>query len=412
MIDQFLWNIASEKQRIYLKAVDDADGNVRGATRALGISSENSIRRSMKSLREKAAIQGYSPEHGMIHTAPDPFIVKGVSTYHKETPTHPAQWVKTSLDQERFARAIKEAVAVFFQDQPTLTVPKQTLQEFDTDIIPWIQVGDAHLGMLAHEAETGANFDIKICMREICAAIILLVGQMGTYDRVVLNDVGDFTHYENMAGVTEASGHALDLDGRFPKMIKAYSQIMRFMIDLLLTKANHVDVIVNQGNHSRTNDIWMVELLRVAYAGTDRVNVLNNDNIFIGYRMGKTFVLTHHSDKCKPARLADVVTVDFKKDYGETDFHYVDIGHIHHGMTMKEHPTVTVESWNQLANKDKWAHDGGYRSRQSISIVYRSRTYGEVGRTRLPIERVRDMIDAANTGTPHYRPQPRLAFVA
>jgi hypothetical protein len=48
---------------------------------------------------------------------------------------------------------------------------------------------------------------------------------------------GDFTHYENFTATTEASGHALDYDSRFPKMIKAYARIMRFIIDKALTKA-------------------------------------------------------------------------------------------------------------------------------------------------------------------------------
>jgi len=122
------------------------------------------------------------------------------------------------------------------------------------------------------------------------------------------------------------------------------------------------------------------------------VHVLNNDSVFIGYRMGNTLVMTHHSDKCKPARLADVMITDFREDYGETEFHYIDIGHVHHGMVMKEYPSIFVESFNHLAAPDKWAHDSGYRNRKSISMVLRSRTYGEVGRRVLPIQQIRDAI--------------------
>ena len=77
---------------------------------------------------------------------------------------------------------------------------------------------------------------------------------------------------------------------------------MRFIVDLALTKAANVDVIVNQGNHSRTNDMWMAVLLRAVYGHTGRVNVLNNSSPFIAYRMGKTLVMTHHSDTAKPNR--------------------------------------------------------------------------------------------------------------
>jgi len=172
-------------------------------------------------------------------------------------------------------------------------------------------------------------------------------------------------------------------------MLRVYSRTMRFIIDKALTKAKFVDVLINQGNHSRINDFWMRELLTVAYGHTGRVNVLDNDSVFIPYRMGNTLVMVHHSDKCPPARLVGVMTTDFRKDFGETEFHYIDIGHVHHHFVSKEHPSVVIESWNHLAASDKWAHDSGYRSRKAISCVLRSRTYGDVGRRILPIEEVR-----------------------
>jgi len=171
---------------------------------------------------------------------------------------------------------------------------------------------------------------------------------------------------------------------------------MRFIVDKCLEKSKFVDVIVNQGNHSRTNDIWMAELLRVAYGESGRVNILNNESVFIAYRMGNTLVMTHHSDKCKPKDLVNVMTSDFRKDFGETEHHYIDIGHVHHGMVMKEHPSVFVESFNHLAGLDKWAHDFGYRNRKSITIILRSKTYGEVGRRLLPIQEIRARLTNAS----------------
>ncbi len=204
--------------------------------------------------------------------------------------------------------------------------------------------------------------------------------------------MGDATHYDNLSATTAQSNHALDYDGRHPKMLRVYSRVMRAVVDKALSKAKHVDVIVNQGNHSRINDFWMRELLEVGYSHTGRVHVLNNDSVFIGYRMGNTLVMTHHSDKCKPRDLIGVMTSDFRKDFGETSFHYIDIGHVHHHFVSREHPSVVIESWNHLAASDKWAHDAGYRSRKSISMVYRSRTYGDIGRRHLPIEEVRARI--------------------
>lgn len=409
IVDIELKRWATPKQAAYIEAVN-THGSFRAAGRALG--THDSVRKSIRALEMRAAVQGYAPAHDMTHTVPSPFVVKGVSTYHEKTSTTPAAWVKASLDERLWTQSIKDGVAAFIADiEPIPANSGPTTRGLDTDIIPWIQIGDAHLGMLAHEQETGQNFDLKIAELELCEGISLLIDGCGDHERCVINDNGDFTHYENFAAITEASGHNLDADGRFPKMITVYSRIMRFVISKALTKFRYVDVIVNQGNHSRTNDIWMAELIRVAYGHTNRVNVLNNATKFIAYRMGNTLVMTHHSDKCKPNRLAQVMTVDFRKDWGETEYHYIDIGHIHHNMVSAEHPGVQIESWNILAPADLWAHDGGYRSRQSITVVDRSRTYGELSRRRLPIQKIRDSILSKSTGSPvMYRAQPKTAF--
>jgi hypothetical protein len=61
-----------------------------------------------------------------------------------------------------------------------------------------------------------------------------------------------------------------------------------------------------------------------------------------------------------------------------------------------------------LAANDKYAHDGGWRSSKSISVVLRSRTYGEIGRRTLGIAEIRDRLYGLGHGTQTKKP----AFVA
>lgn len=370
-------------------------GNQRAAARALGCG-ESGIRGSIQRMEKRAALKGFSPKHNLTRPIADGFKMRGTSQLFRRGEAEPVlEWIKTSADDERQAEMRREMLAAFTDELTPIQVQPWPL-DWQSDVIPWIQIGDGHLGLLAHAAEVGESFDLRIAEAELCGAIGILIDELPNCERLVVNDLGDMTHYENFAATTEASGHALDFDSRFPKMIKVYSRVMRFIVEKALTKAHHVDVIVNQGNHSRTNDIWMAELLRVAYGHTGRVHVLNNDSVFIAYRMGNTLVMTHHSDKCKPAQLAHVMTNDFRKDYGETEFHYIDVGHVHHGMVLKEHPGIFVESFNHLASLDRWAHDSGYRNRKSITIILRSRRFGEVGRRVLPIQEIRARLDKAS----------------
>jgi hypothetical protein len=396
-IDPLLKQWATPREAEIIDAIN-LHGSARKAAPALGLKAYSNLTRAIRHVKRKAAIAGYSPEHDMDKTAPEPFVVRGVSTYYGKEGDRRGQWVKTKLDDAAYQAALQEAITVFLETVAPLPVAPAPL-DYNTDIIPWIQIGDAHIGLLCHAAEVNESFDLKIGERELLTAMFTLIDELPACERLVINDLGDFTHYENNSGTTEASGHALDYDTRFPKMITVYSRIMRAIVDRALTKAAHVDVIINQGNHSRTNDFWMAELLRVAYGDTGRVHVLNNHNVFIGYRMGKTLVVVHHSDKCRAKDLVGVMITDFRQDFGETEYHYIDTGHVHHGFVMKEHPSVQIEAFNHLAVTDKWAHDAGYRSRKSICVVLRSRTYGEVGRRLLPIQEVRDRLAQLPAGS-------------
>lgn len=317
-------------------------------------------------------------------------------------------WIKAKKAEMDYWRAVKDAIEA--RDPKPIDIPPPRVNTFDgEDIVPWLNIGDAHIGMLAHEVEALANFDLKIAKREILQAAFDLIDMAPDCDTLVINELGDGTHYENMRAETERSGHKLDADGRYYRMIEYYLDIMEAIIEKALHKAKSVHVIINQGNHSETNDYWAATHFRRMYSrlGTDRVRVLDNRNPFIGYRMGKTFVLVHHGHKAKPETLRQIMSTDYKIDWGEAEFRYIDGGHVHH-FSAKELGGAQWESFNNLAPVDKHAHDGGWRSKQAMTLLLRSRTYGEVGRYKMPIEKVWDRIREANPD--HYVPSPKRAF--
>ena len=364
---------------------------------------------TLKHRLKLAAGEGLAPEAGLNHPVAEGFKLKGYSHFTK-TAAGENIWLKTEVVRERWEQAV--IAAIEGSATRDITIPPPNPKGFDAqDILPWLNIGDAHIGMLAHEDETGANFDLKIAKAEILQAAFDLIDMAPDCERMVINDLGDGTHYENMKAMTERSGHQLDFDSRFSKMIEAYLDIMEAIIEKALTKAATVDVIINQGNHSETNDYWAAHHFRRLYArlGSNRVNVLKNESPFIAYRMGKTFVLVHHGHKVKPETLRQIMSTDFKADWGESEFRYIDGGHIHH-FSAKELGGAEWCSFNNLAPMDKHAHDGGWRSKQAMTLVLRSRSYGDLGRYKMPIERVWDNI--RKTHPTHYVPEPRRAFAA
>lgn len=406
MIDEKLLEFATDRQKEIIIVINKC-GSQRKAAKELNLHKRN-IERSLQRVRKQAAERGYAPEYGMTHVVPETQLVKGVSTLY-DAHGQKLQWVKTSRKYENALEVYKEAMRSFYEELPTVKTPEGP-KKYDKDVIPWFQIGDAHLGALAFEPEVGASWDLRIAERELCGAFSVLFDECKSCERCVVNDLGDGTHYETIEGITEASGHRLDVDGRFSKMVRTYVRTMRFIVEKALSKFQFVDIIINQGNHSRTNDFWMAELLRTAYEKTDRVNVLDNMSVFIPYRMGNTFVMVHHSDKTKPERLAQVMSNDFRQDWGEARYKFIDVGHLHHKMQINEMNGCVIEMWNTLAGMDKYTHDHGFRSRQSITRVDRSRTYGEIGRRVLPVEEIRDRLRKAIKEDFYIPPERRKVY--
>jgi hypothetical protein len=358
-IEEALFAYATPRQREMLEAIN-LHGSAKAASLALGMN-KGSASDAYNAVRKKAARQGYAPEAGIDHRVAAGFKLKGYSHFTK-TANGENIWLKTEAVRERWEQA-------------------------------------------------GTNFDLKIAKIELLQAAFDLIDMAPDCERMVINDLGDGTHYENMKAMTERSGHQVDFDSRFPKMIEAYLDIMEAIIEKALTKAVTVDVIINQGNHSETNDYWAAHYFRRLYGrlGSNRVNVLKNESPFIGYRMGNTFVLVHHGHKCKPEALRQIMSTDYRIDWGEAKFCYIDGGHIHH-FSAKELGGAQWESFNNLAPLDKYAHDGGWRSKQAMTLVLRSRTYGDIGRYKMPIEKVWNAISKVNPT--HYIPEPKRAFLA
>ena len=347
--------------------------------------------------------------HGPENMVAEGFALKGYSEFTKTEHGTPI-WLKTVKAEQDYFQAVKDVIEA--REPKAVDIPPPRIQSFDgRDTVPWLNIGDAHIGMMAHEVEATANFDLKIAKREILQAAFDLIDMAPDCERMVINDLGDGTHYENMKAETERSGHKLDYDGRFYKMIDCYLDVMEAIIEKALHKARTVDVIINQGNHSETNDYWAAMHFTRLYSrrGSNRVNVLRNETPFIGYRMGRTFVLIHHGHKAKPETLRQVMSTDFAVDWGEATFRYIDGGHIHH-FSAKELGGAEWCSFNNLAPVDKHAHDGGWRSKQAMTLVLRSRKYGDIGRYKMPIEKVWDQIIKTDPG--HYVPEPKRAFQA
>jgi hypothetical protein len=329
------------------------------------------------------AMRGDAPEHDLVHPVPEPFVVRGASTLYvtgEDGQTRvAAQWVKSRLDERAREALLREAVDAMVEDLPRLPARSANDKLYLEDLMAAYPIGDAHIGMRAWHEETGADWDLAIAERVQCGAMALLVEGMPSTETALIVNLGDWLHYDSMFPVTPRSGHMLDADGRYAKMLRVGIKVMRQCIESALNKHSRVRVVNVIGNHDETGAIWLSTALAHVYEHEPRVEVDTSPALFSYVEFGKTLIGLHHGHTCKPEKLPGVMAADQPEAWGRTTHRYWWLGHVHH-QSVKEFPGVTVETFNTLASKDAYATAGGWRSRENMKAILIHKEHGEVGR--------------------------------
>lgn len=131
----------------------------------------------VRKVKDRAAIHGYSPEHDWVRETPPTHVMKGTSTLHRYPEGDPEgkilRWDKVNLKFEQQLEVMEQIVHAMKEDVTPIKQPalKRTKQKVNTDVIPWIQIGDSHIGMMAHECQVGHDFNLEIAEREFCKAV-------------------------------------------------------------------------------------------------------------------------------------------------------------------------------------------------------------------------------------------------
>lgn len=388
-MQQLIKYCKTDSQRKHIQAIID-NGSQRRACAALGIA-RGAMYDTIKRVKAYAAKAGYSPEHDMTHTVPDGFMVKGVSTLYKQDGTVAQQWVKSSSDGARQFELMREAIKALCEDveriHPRLPVEYSGIDVSD-DLMAVYPLGDPHIGLLSWGEECGQDWDLKIAEQNFIGVFDRLVKTAPSCKQAVIINLGDFLHADNMAGVTERSGHSLDLDGRYAKMVSVAMKIIRRMIESALDHHETVRVINCVGNHDDTGALFLSIALANIYENEPRVIIDSSPTPFHYVKFGKVLIGAHHGHSCKADKLPLVMATDKAKEWGGTEFRYFHTGHIHHD-TLKEYPGVKVESFRTLAAKDAYATWNGYRSGQDSKAIVYHREFGEVERHTVNLSMVK-----------------------
>lgn len=375
-IDIVLKNWATTRQLEFIDFINEHK-SLKKASEHFNLS-PRTIQNSIVLLKKKAALKGYSPEHNMVHIAPDPFIVKGISTYFNKDGNPAGQWVKTKLDEALHAAAIRAGFEAMAAELPRLA-PLELPLITETNLCNLYTLTDCHVGMMAWHKEGGADWDIKIAEATLISCFEQMILSSPPAAVGFVSQLGDFLHSDGMLPVTPTSGHILDQDSRFSKIVAVALRVLRRIIDLALIRHSKVIVLMAEGNHDMSSSIWLCEMFKALYENEPRVQVIDSRKPFYAYQHGKTMLAFHHGHMAKHENLPSIFAAEYSKMWGETTHRHCHMGHNHHtfekeyrGMTVMQHPT--------LAARDAYASRHGYVALRQASAITYHKDKGQVAR--------------------------------
>lgn len=307
-----------------------------------------------------------------------PFIVTGRSTLRNRDGEVVAEWEKTALDREKIEEARQAAYNALAAELPR-AAPVSAPKAYNADLATVYTLTDAHIGMLAWHREGGQDWDLGIAEETIVGCFAEAIKGSPDAELAIFNQLGDLLHYDSLTAVTPTSGHILDADGRFTKMVEVAVRVLRRVISMMLEKHPRVHVLMCEGNHDMASSVWLRTMFKALYENEPRVTVDDSALPYYCYRHGETMLAFHHSHLKRLEQLRGHIAAQFPVDWGATKKRYIHTGDKHHssekdemGAKLIQHPT--------LAARDAYVARGGWHSERYMSAITYHRKFGEVGR--------------------------------
>ena len=335
--------------------------------------------------KAKLAKKGVGHGRDVSHLVPDGYKIKGTSSLVDEFGNTKLQWVKTDTDTERQVELMKAIIEGMKSDITPVAPVKAARAKRDDKLLNLYTVSDFHLGMLAWADESGDDWDMKIAEDLFSRWFDAAFQKAPDAGAGVINLLGDFAHFDSLVAVTPASGHALDADTRYQKLVRYMIRMVRRVVDMALVKHKNVRLLIVQGNHDESGMIWLAEMFSTLYDNEPRVFVDTSPDVYKMVQHGKTTLFFHHGHKARFDAIEPVMIAKFRKAFGESVYSYAHVGHLHH-QKIVESRNMIVEQHRTLAAKDAYASRGGWMSGRSANVITYSAEYGEVARLTISPE--------------------------
>jgi hypothetical protein len=309
------------------------------------------------------------------------FPAEGVSNY----------WVKTKEGSYHVKRDVAvdviQTIKEHFADYKPKPAPRidksKSKVNTDVDTLTLYPLADLHLGLLAWGKESERDWDLPIAIEAYQNAMQKVADASPASERAIILGGGDLLHSDNYKPLTPVSGNFLDVDSRFPKILKAAIDLLVFQIDLVRKKHKSVTVRILPGNHDITAAIAVTYALHGYFRGQEEfVRVDLDPGLFWFYPFENVLIGATHGHAAKVNEMPLIMANRVPSHWAASRHRFVHTFHVHHkSRFVHEGGGVIAETHQSPVSQDAYHYGKGYLSGRSMQSITYHREHGEVARS-------------------------------
>ena len=376
---------------------------------------QRTVERSLKAILDNAELHGYHPDADERNLLPVPgqtLPVSGVSTYYgydKDEDGNPigelyakAGWAKTKASHMQMMAMMEEIVHGMKADIPrTKPIKQDKIKTTDLReaLVNTHILTDFHLGMTAWAEEThDENWNIKRAEDFLYNWMVMALAKAEPAKVGFLMQLGDFLHFDSLLPVTPAHRHILDADTRFRKVVRVAIRALRRVISMMLTKYDHLYVVMTEGNHDESSAAILTEAFAAFLECEPRVTIIQEAAPFGAMQFDNVMLGWNHGHKISFEKLDKVLVSRFPEMFGSTVYRAAHMGHFHHRKVKheeKDDNLMTIEQHMTMAAMDAHSANLGYGGKRGAEVISYHREYGEAGRSRVTPAMVKNSVGYA-----------------
>lgn len=237
---------------------------------------------------------------------------------------------------------------------------------------------DLHIGKLASSFE-GEDYNSEVAVKRAKEGVegILKKASGFNIDQILFRAGDDILHIDNPHNTT-TSGTRQDTDGMwFESFLKA-KQLYIELIEMLLTIAPvHFQFIPS--NHDMMSGFMLAQTIYAYFRNYSDVTWDIDMKYRKYYQYGNNLIAGSHEFK-KPTEVS-LIFADECSFWSESKRRYGYFGHVHHKISEKDLPGITLETLRSASNNDSWHTRNQYVSQpKAVEGFVHHKSLGQIAR--------------------------------